>query len=122
VLIKKGLAGTMEENQQVLIQKIVDFMKMVQERPYMYASPTREAPHEPVLVHFLNGFQSACWAAGISFPSRELITEIAAKRGWSDNAMGPWKDMANRGLSEQEIIDEVMIIQIEAWKSVLDEG
>lgn len=42
--------------------------------------------------------------------------QAVALRGWKVNALGPQKEMQEKGMSEKEIIDELVQIEIQLWK------
>jgi hypothetical protein len=44
-----------------------------------------------------------------------IVEQVAYDRGWIMNLSFP-DDIRTRGLSEEEIIEEILIIEIESWK------
>lgn len=67
---------------------------------------------------FLVGFEEACDAAGIriTMQHRELA---ASRRGWEGPAERLGNRMQDQGFSEEEIVNELLLIEIEAVRLVL---
>ncbi len=69
---------------------------------------------------FLLGFQSACFVFGLtlSYKHRQLATE---ERGWSPSAEA-WSlsEMRERGLTDEAIADEMLAIDIAAWRRMAE--
>ncbi len=69
---------------------------------------------------FLVGFQSACLIFGLMLPYkyRQLATE---EHGWSPSAEA-WSlsEMRERGLTDEAIADEMLSIDIAAWRRMAE--
>src|SRR4051794_24912570 len=65
---------------------------------------------------FLCGFRVGCLACGLDVPL-EIRQQATTARGWRWEASGPVPEMRERGLSEEQIADELFAIEIAAWQS-----
>ena len=74
-------------------------------------------------INFFAGFRIGLSTLGSPPDYRdELIDKkkiIHRRRGWEWNSGGAWAVMQNLGMSEEDIIDELLVIEIEAWNMVL---
>lgn len=69
---------------------------------------------------YLNGLITAWKKFG--FEADETIRErIITERGWEISAARPVREMRSRGLTDEEIIHEVLTIEIETWKRIYDD-
>jgi hypothetical protein len=73
----------------------------------MYVQPANLA----TVQSFLTGFATGCLVCGYDI-HRDLGSGLKEVRGWEWNAVGPIPQMRAKGLSEEEIMDE--LIEIEA--------
>lgn len=87
-------------------ERIIQVLESFRQRKHMYLSPVTAHTAET----YLAGFQTGCFASGIIWDYREAGIE----RGWEMNAAGPVPEMQGRGLSDDEIIDELIAIHIAA--------
>lgn len=69
----------------------------------------------PSAIDFLEGFSVATSIFGCK-PSTEITKEVYETRGWEFLAAWPHEEMKNKGMKEEEIIDELFQIEIESWK------
>ncbi len=89
----------------------VSLLEAVRERKAMYLDPfTVES-----CQNFLDGFSLACFACGIVDASERILAGQAG-RGWTVEACGPVPEMRERGLSDEQIMDELITIHIAAFR------
>lgn len=98
-----------------MIERIIEILRSARGRKAMYLGTADVASAED----FLNGFQVGCFACGQDIPP-EIRERVTTERGWRWSAMGPIVQMRERGLTEEEIIDELFAIEIEAWEAFND--
>jgi hypothetical protein len=55
-----------------------------------------------------------------SFPNEKIYREVSKNRGWHFNALGIIPDMKAKGLSNEEMVKELVSVEIEAWKIFRD--
>jgi hypothetical protein len=65
------------------------------------------------------GFSIAAYALGLE---NSDWLKVAEKRGWKISSVGTFPEMRERGMSDVEIADEVLAIEIEAWRLWLSEN
>ena len=100
-----------KNEQEALVQKAIEALEKVRQRPAMFFHQPSEASAED----YLSGFATACHAFGLPIPF-ELRREATYMRGWGFPSVGPVPEMRERGYSEQEIVDELLVIEIMALK------
>jgi hypothetical protein len=97
--------------------EILRFLEAFRKRKPMYIGKVEVRAAEL----FLAGFLAGCGACG--FPgSWEKWRDAAAARGWKRSPLGPVPEMRDRGMSEEEIIDELITIHAEVVRRVGGEG
>ena len=76
--------------------------------------------------HFLNGFNTACYALGHSY-GRQNFETVIARRGWERHgsraellSKKTGKNIKDSGVSDAGVTGELFAIEIECWKSLLD--
>lgn len=88
--------------------EIASVMHMICSRKEMYFQPTDSATAN----NFIWGFVTGCFVCGV-----DLDLQAAEKqRGWKTEACGPIPEMKERGLSDDEITDELLAILTVAVK------
>lgn len=96
---------------QAQIQRLVEELERVRECPAMYYGfRTAEATQR-----FLDGFRTACRILGLEV-NIDLRRAVAEARGWDLPTAGLASPMRERGLSEERIVDELLVIEIDALK------
>jgi hypothetical protein len=97
-----------------ILGKIITTLEQVKLRPFMYIYPDAEAA-----ISFLIGFNSGCSAAGFGiyhYPKTPYEAIIEA-RGWPFYAKRPVEEMRLAGMSEEEVIKELVEIDLLSWKA-----
>lgn len=95
-----------------MVERIIEILRSARGRKAMYLG-TIDVPSAD---SFLYGFRVGCFACGrdLSLAVRERVTTA---HGWEWSARGPIEEMRERGLSEEEIVDELFAIEISAWEA-----
>lgn len=98
------------------IANIVELLEAIRHRPGMYFGNVELARVEG----FLFGFEMACPTLGHSFP-HGLKWKIVEERRWQWPARGLSLSgfLEERGLSDAQIVDELLAVEIECWKRAL---
>ena len=97
------------------IERILYALENMRQRQPMYL----EAVNIEAMVNFIHGFNLGIFTLGFKIP--DMVYEQAYKqRGWEYTARGAWQDMRDRGLSEETIMDELLAVEMDAWR-LLDE-
>ena len=106
------------------VEGIVSTLEHAQRRPAMFMY---DAGRVVVVTSFLSGFGTACSALGHSY-SKQTFEAIFDQRGWKRFgnraellSKKTGKNMKDSGMSDAEIINELFSIEIECWKSLLDD-
>lgn len=86
---------------------LIDYLRSFQKRKSMYLHPVSVLAVE----NFLTGFATACHAFGHPIDP-ELRWNTRQSRGWNRQAVGPIPQMKASGLSEEQIMDELIEIEI----------
>ena len=64
----------------------------------------------------LVGFGTGLSVAGFSLVDAPSWIEVGARRGWRERAVGPISEMRERGMSEREIVTELIEIEIDVLR------
>jgi hypothetical protein len=87
-------------------------LRLFQAKPHLLIG---EVTLERAIV-WLGGFDAGCSAAGAAIP-REISVKVLNERGWEDSAHGPVPQMRKKGLSDTQVISELVEIQVAAHRS-----
>jgi len=99
---------------QATIAKLLLVLEHARERPGMYFSNIDAADS------FLRGFRIAAnTCIGMNDLVHKFRGQVTIERGWVWSSLPPWGEMKQTGMSEQDVIKEMLTIEIEAWKRVL---
>ena len=78
--------------------------------------PERRLPS----ARFCGGIQSACQALGLTLPN-QMRWQATEERGWPRSAeVWSVSAMRERGLTDEAIADEMIAIDIEAWRRLAE--
>ena len=91
------------------IAAIIAKLEDVRQRPLMWIGQFEN------IVPFINGFNTACLSTIYNIRDN-FYEEVANERGWHVSAQGPESFMREKGLTESQIVDELLTIHIELWK------
>jgi hypothetical protein len=89
-------------------QHLLDVLKNARQRKEMYFQPVTVEAAE----NFLGGFSVACLACGVI--THGDLEHAQKTPGWKENSMGPLAEMRERSLTEEQIIDELIELEITA--------
>lgn len=89
------------------VDQLIENLQSFQKRTKMYVDPVDVR----TVQGFLNGFEFGCHACGYPIDRACWLTALEA-RGWDRDAIGPVPQMERKGMSEAEIIDELVEIEI----------
>jgi hypothetical protein len=93
------------------VDRLLSILRSARQRKPMYFQPVDVETAE----NFLNGFRVGSLACGIEIPL-SIQERATNERGWKWNALGPLKEMRERGLDDDQIVDELFAIEIRAWE------
>jgi hypothetical protein len=97
------------------LEKFIDLFQAASERPQMYFQPCNYDSVNSSLWWFRSAFHHS----GFDIP--DYTREIGLERGWYSNALGFKPFMNKKGLTDEEMAKELLIIESENWKRVLQE-
>lgn len=97
------------------IQWIIEILEAAREVKMMYIQPVTVDS----AINFLNGFRLGMFCLDEKIPGG--VRDQAHKdRGYNYTAMGTERQMRARQMSDEEIMDELFALEIEAWKLMID--
>ncbi len=102
------------------VSALIEQLENVRKRKGMYMFPVDGQAAQ----NFVIGFSTAAHALGLVFMESKTPVWLKAgeKRGWKICAVGPIPEMKERDMSNEEIADEVLAIEIETWRMWLSEN
>ena len=90
-----------------VIVKLIELLRMVQTQPAMYMGRvTADAT-----VSFCGGIWCVCYASGISL-TNGIRSQATESRGWQYTSTGGVDLMREQGLTEEQIVQELLLIEI----------
>lgn len=93
------------------IAKIIDVLENIRARPGMYISSIE--PNS--LMDYLHGLYAGCYLCGGGYD--QAYHQSAYARGWHGYGVRhPFRVMQEKGLDNAAIINEMLMIEIEAWQ------
>ena len=98
-----------------VVEKLIEAIRRVAERPAMYLGDVTAASASS----FQCGTYCACAALGIDLPSK-LLRQAVNGRGWEYGPTGGVADMREQGLSEDQIVQELILIKIRMLEIVAE--
>jgi hypothetical protein len=101
-------------SETAVVRQAVQMLERALRRPGMYFGPT----NVDAVLHWLNGFNAGCHIAGINitYVPGSIFHQIVEERGWEFQATKPWRQMRERGWTDETIVQELLTIEIETWK------
>ncbi|MBA3532013.1 MAG: diaminopimelate decarboxylase [Ardenticatenales bacterium] len=99
---------------QEQVATLIEHLELVQRRPLLYLFPP---PRHYALRTYLAALYTGSHIWGLE-PDVQLRDTIALDRGW-DLTHNALTSMLERGLNEEQIVDELLTIEIEMWKRIL---
>jgi hypothetical protein len=99
------------------IHGIIQLLEAVRLRPMLYIATA----HHHHLYGFLSGLYEGCRLFSLEMDECAL-EHASSERGWGYTvAAGPYLDLVDKGLTEEECIHELLSIHILAWKRRMDQ-
>jgi len=98
------------------VEKIIKQLKNVQLRPGMYFRGDL-----PSATSFIDGFNVACalWGLYDDMAVVEAGDKAMKEHGWKVSSLGPFPEMQERGLNEEQMIAEFLSIEIAKWEYLI---
>ncbi|KAB2903001.1 MAG: hypothetical protein F9K27_14595 [Anaerolineae bacterium] len=94
-----------------IVQKIIETLSIIRLRPKMYFRNVGE------LKAMLAGFNMACGLFGYPSGFDDAYRQAVVERGWKWlPAAGVLPALIENGLDDDSIVEELLTIEIEAWK------
>src|SRR5262245_5915755 len=103
---------TMEEVEHKPVRDIEQTLRLLQARPHLFVG---DVTLERIYV-WLGGFGAGCAALGEKI-DRDAYVKVLEGRGWAESAYGEIPQMRKKGLSDEQIIRELIEIQILTYRS-----
>jgi hypothetical protein len=104
----RHIGDNMDENSMKLL---IDRLEYIRARKPLYI-----ADDLLPIVNFIHGFNAACHALGLPSGHDISYEEAVQGRGWKSMEIGFEEELKRHGLTDDEIADELLAIEIEAWK------
>ncbi len=101
-------------NRQDVIVKLIEELHSMLPRPALNIGETSVHATQT----YLSGMQMACWAMGIIF-SLDIQRKATKSRGWEFYA-NTGLYLRERGLSEEQIVQELLLIEIRMLELVAE--
>ena len=106
--------------EKIKVAEIIEVLESMRNRKSMYLRTIDTAAAE----NYRNGFHLACWILGYDIirTERNYYEKVVTGRGWDYRAAEglPLDEMKKSGLSDEQIVDEILAIEIDVWKSVYE--
>lgn len=102
---------------KVDFEGITRFLDRVKQKPHMYVVRSDVTSMESLIY----GFNAGCHImSGEINPlkHRDIIDQVKIDRGWHFSPVSVTVEMRKRGLSDEKIIEELLDIEIEAWRRI----
>lgn len=71
--------------------------------------------------NYVVGVWTGMFAVGIGANHRERWWQAQVARGWHRSSFGPLSQMKKKGMSDEEMAEEVLLIEIDTWQLLLSE-
>jgi len=96
------------------IPAVIDMLEKVRKYRAMFFQPVDGTS----ATNFVCGFSACAGALGLPY-HRDVKRWAEQNRGWELQAMGPLPQMAERGMTADEMAVEIIAIEIDTWRSLL---
>jgi hypothetical protein len=98
-----------------MLEGVVGLLDSFAKRTAMYVQPV----DIPTVQSYLHGLEAGCSLGGLSV-SRDMYVAAAAQRGWEFRATGIVWHMEAKGLSTDEIVQELIAVGVTAFRLAAD--
>jgi hypothetical protein len=103
-------------------KQVITYLELVKKRPMMFIGSLDAA----LMDRFINGFHDGCLLmkndegafGSESKKMSEMREQYILGRGWYQGCKGLVVELRKKGLSEEEIIQGLVEIEIEVWKNI----
>ena len=102
-------------NQKDVIEKLIEEVHRVTERPMMYLGNVTVAS----ALSFRGGIYCACSALGINLTTA-LLSRASNSRGWEFGPSGGVNSMREHGFAEDQIVQELLLNDIKMLELVAE--
>ncbi len=99
------------------VENIIKLCEAILARPSMYFGNSNDYS---AVIHFTSGLYSALDAINQLSPTYPNRQEIYKMRGWEFTQFGAANEMKEKGLSNEEIVKELTLVELKVWKAFRD--
>jgi DNA gyrase/topoisomerase IV subunit B len=96
------------------ITLIIQLLKRVRQKPGLYMGNDVHA-----ILHFITGVKCTCSVFGLQ-RDEAVYKAVVVERGWEYSAKAPLYQMMEKGMDYSHIINEVLSIEIDTWRDILE--
>jgi hypothetical protein len=100
-----------------IAKKMIDTLAHMKHRPHMHVD--EEMPAAVAYIDGVHWMLEMFQTLPLQYVRR--YTQVVIKRGWVVTAKNPAYQMLERGMSHDEIVQEVVSIELEVWQLVLED-
>lgn len=102
-------------NQGQIIEQIIESLERIQQRPGSFLSAEWGS-----IGNFLVGFYTGLLIVGVA-DDHSIRAEVVREHNLNpESAYGPEMQLLGEGLNEEEMTQEILDIEIETWRRVLE--
>ncbi len=94
-----------------VVDSVINLLEKVRSKPMVYIGVDLSR-----IISFLDGVHAVCQTIGIQCGYGPMYEQVMTERGWTYSPKGPWQEMKERGLSDTDIVDEIINIEIEVLR------
>ncbi len=94
---------------------IIGQLENVHKRPALFIGRKDDVKSA---VNFLQGFLTACDALGFGY-SRDIGRQVIVENDWEPSSQGVWLQMREKGMHEEEIVQELVRMEIRSWQKLV---
>ena len=94
---------------------IIGQLENVHKRPALFIGRKDDVDG---VINFLQGFLAACDSLGFRY-SRDINRQVIIESDWETGAEGVWLQMRQKGMSEEEIVQELLRLEIKCWQKLV---
>jgi hypothetical protein len=66
-------------------------------------------------LNFISGVRSSAKALGLQ-ENRDVWWLAIEARGWKISSLGPLSEMRCRGMTDEQMVEEILAIEIDSWR------
>lgn len=99
------------------VENIIKIYEAILARPSMYFGTSRDYS---AVIHFTTGFYQSLTATNQFSPTYINRQEIYKLRGWKSTQFGAVDEMKEKGMSDEEIVKELTLVELKVWEAFRD--